>query len=206
MKSGRIPSQTRTTTCSALPLGAAPTSAAASTPPRTTAQRQTYFITIGSQPATGSRIDKVGKVCRALSDGAGTVPLRVGRVPDENAQTDAQATCRLCAGAQLPSSLPPEFGRFADRPARFGAARSSLEEGNRAQPEDLLEQHGTRGDGELAAAPHRFEKGAFGSDALFGFEMVQPRADGLRARILFPDLDAQRRLANAGKHLLQLQA
>src|SRR5258708_25637371 len=188
MKSGRIPSQTRTTTCSALPFGAAPTSATASRPTRTTTQRQTYFITIDSQPATGGRIDKVGKVCRALSSGQGTAtekvaddvrrrierrtiawrssassrrrlqspglcqrlwtaPLRVWRVPATNAQTDAQATCRSCTAAQLPGGLPPEFDRFADRPAHFGAARSSPEEGNRAQPDDLLEPHGTRGDG-----------------------------------------------------------
>src|SRR6266436_3041345 len=205
MKSGRIPSQTRTTTCSALPFWAAPASTAASTPTRTTTQRHTYFITIDSQPATGGRIDKLGKVCRALSNGAGTARLRVCRAPATNAQTDALATFRLCAAAQLPSSLPPEFDRFTCRPARFGAARSSPEEGNRAQPDGLLEQHGTRGDGELAAAAHRFEKGAFGPDALFGFEMVQSGADRLGARIPFPDLNAQRRLANAGKHLFQLQ-
>src|SRR5713226_1480014 len=161
MKSGRIPSQTRTTTCSDLPFGAAPTSATASTPTRTTTQRQTYFITIDSQPATEGRIDKLRKFCRALSNGAGTAPLRVCRVPDTNAQTGAQASCRLWAAAQLPGSLPPEFDRFAERSARFGAARSSPEEGNRAQPDDPLDEHGTRGDGELAAAPHRFEKGAF---------------------------------------------
>src|SRR3989442_1235961 len=100
MKSGRIPSQTRTRTCSALPFGAAPTSVSASTPLTTTTQRQTYFTTIDSQPATGGRIGEAGKVCRALSDGTGTAPLRVRRGPDENAQADAQATCRLLRSPQ----------------------------------------------------------------------------------------------------------
>src|SRR5258708_8178974 len=95
MKPGGIPSQTRTTRCSALPFGAAPTATGVSTATRNTTQRQTYFITIDSQPATGGRIGEVGKVCRALSNGAGTAPLRVCRVPAENAHTDGEATGRL---------------------------------------------------------------------------------------------------------------
>src|SRR5258708_19566717 len=101
MKSGRIPSQTRTTTCSALPFGAAPTSATASTPTRTTTQRQTYFITIDSQPATGGRIDKVGKVCRALSSGQGTATDKVA------ADVRRRITRRTIACPTPPSPRPP---------------------------------------------------------------------------------------------------
>lgn len=96
-----------------------------------------------------------------------------------------------------------EVERFIQWAAEFAALGVLAEEGDGAEFEFVAFNLGVGGNGELAAAAHAFEEGAFGKNALQGVIVVEPGANFGQARIVLANFNANSGLADAGEHFFE---
>src|SRR5260221_711928 len=101
---------------------------------------------------------------------------------------------------QFCRQLFAESNRLLEVAPGFAAANRTVAKGHGAQSNVIPDDFGISGDGTLASATHRPEKGALGRDALARIEVIQPFADNGHSFIALPNFNSQGPLPDARQH------